>query len=373
MAAHYEMIVIGGGIAGGSAAYHLAAAGAGRILLLEAGSRLGAESSRAGAGILNAHFAESPPGPFADLCFSALDYYPEFAASLAEETGIEVELLDWGVLDLLRDEPDRQLSRARCEWLDARGARYERLRASDLRSRVPAAAGSFEEAVLYSGDKHVNNDRLIDALEAACVKRGVEIRLGARVSGIAVEKGRAAGVVVDGVWIGAGAVVIAAGSWSGEIAKGLGRELPLQPARGQMVSYRPKRPLLRHVLTAKLHYLVPRKRGEILAGTTFELVGFNRETTAEGIASIKREAAAICPVLAKLEIERAWAGLRPYCEDAQPIVGPCASTPGVFFMTGHSRKGLLLGPLTGKCLAEMITTGHSSPLLQCADPRRFGL
>jgi glycine oxidase len=130
-------------------------------------------------------------------------------------------------------------------------------------------------------------------------------------------------------------------------------------------------PLLRHVVYSSRGYLVPRRDGRLLAGTTNERAGFDKSMTGEGREAIRAHASEIAPAVEGLRQTDEWAGLRPRAADALPLIGASTEIANLFYATGHFRNGILLAPLTGALLAELITTGETPAPLAPFSPARF--
>ena len=161
------------------------------------------------------------------------------------------------------------------------------------------------------------------------------------------------GVDVDGEPLRADAVVLAAGSWSGLV-----QGVPLdprvvRPLRGQMVQLQTRLPLMRRILVSPEGYLVPRADGRVIAGSTMEFAGFDKQVTAAGLARILALALRLCPELGSAAVDSSWAGFRPYTEDHLPLLGP-GPLPGLFLATGHFRNGILLAPITARVVAQCV-------------------
>jgi glycine oxidase len=162
--------------------------------------------------------------------------------------------------------------------------------------------------------------------------------------------------------------VVAAGTWSSFIKH---TNVSIEPVRGQMVCLEAKPQLTRHIIMSRRGYIVPRRDGRLLAGSTSETVGFTKCVTAGGISAILQHAHEISPAISKLPVVDTWAGLRPRAPDGLPVLGPCVEIDGLFYATGHYRNGILLAPVTGELISEAIVAGVASPLLAPFSPERF--
>jgi glycine oxidase len=140
-----------------------------------------------------------------------------------------------------------------------------------------------------------------------------------------------------------------------------------------MLCFQTEPAFARHVIYSSRGYLVPRRDGRLLAGSTTEHVGFDKRVTDEGAVSIKSMAFEIAPALKSVAIVDSWAGFRPHAPDDLPVLGPAADIDGLFYATGHYRNGILLAPLTAEIIAEAIIDGKSSRWLEIFSPDRFRL
>jgi glycine oxidase len=137
-----------------------------------------------------------------------------------------------------------------------------------------------------------------------------------------------------------------------------------------MLAYRSR--AVRHIIWGDEGYLVPKAGGFLFAGATVEDVGFRPRTTRRGLAGLRRMAAAMAPALRYAEVASVWAGLRPGSPDGQPIIGRLPGKDNVYVATGHFRNGILLGPITGRLIAQLITEGKTETSLAPFSAARFG-
>jgi glycine oxidase len=217
----------------------------------------------------------------------------------------------------------------------------------------------------------VNPRALARALSQAAAAAGAQFLQGRYVRRVRVENGVATGVDLDGDTLNAGTVVVAAGSWSG-LVEGAG--VPprvVRPARGQLVAIETRPPLFRHVLSVHGRgYLVPRRDGTVVAGSTVEMVGFRKEVTVGGLAEILHLARTLVPALADAPVIDSWSNFRPFTEDSLPVLGPTAIR-GLVLATGHHRNGILLCPVTAKVIADLVVSGNPSIDLRPFSVDRF--
>ncbi len=371
-----EIVVIGGGVIGLAIARALALRGARDVCLIERSS-LGKEASFAAGGMLSPQVEASSHDDFFNLATRSRDMYANFAASLHEETGTDIELDMTGTLYLALDYPDLVDIEKRHQWQVAAGLAIQKLTPTEARELEPGINKTIVGALRFPRDVQVENRRLLTALTNSVAKLGVAILTETAVESIKVESDRVKGVQTSRGFRSCRTVVIAAGPWSSWIpVTPKNAETPafkVEPIRGQMISFDARPQLCRHVVYTPRGYVVPRRDGRLLAGSTSEHAGFAKQVTAGGIGTILANAQEICPAIADLPIADTWAGLRPRAPDNLPVLGPYDEIGGLFYATGHYRNGILLAPVTGELIAEAVVDGILSPLLGPFSPSRFDL
>ncbi|HZG51457.1 MAG TPA: glycine oxidase ThiO [Pyrinomonadaceae bacterium] len=380
-----DAVVVGGGVIGLAVARELARGGA-EVVLVERGAAAGAESSWAAAGMLAPQVEADRADEFFKLAVAGRDAYPAFARELEEESGVSIELDRTGTLYLAFDEADEAECERRFRWQTRAGLAVERLTAGEVRALEPQVSARVRSALRFPLDGQVENRRLTSALVKACTARGVRIAAHTEVRAIKVEGGRATGVETSRGATRASSVVVAGGAWSSRLRLDVSAARDgcdearvaaprVEPVRGQMLCYAPAAagsPLIRHVVYSPRGYLVPRRDGRLLAGTTTEHAGFDKSLTDAGRETIERHAREIAPAARALVLSDAWAGLRPRAADEWPVLGALADVPNLFYATGHYRNGILLAPLTGALVAGMILRHDATPpLLEAFTPERF--
>ena len=204
-------------------------------------------------------------------------------------------------------------------------------------------------------------------------KLGVRLVTDCEVRAVRVEHEKVCAVETSLGVVSAPIVVLAAGAWT-SLINSPDASLPaieMEPVRGQMLCFAARPPIARHVIYSSRGYLVPRRDGRVLAGSTAERVGFEKRVTDEGMNAIKSMALEIAPSIAGLPLVSSWAGFRPRAADGLPVLGACEGIEGLFYATGHYRNGILLAPITGELIARAIVEGATPPLLKAFSPKRF--
>ena len=368
-----EVVIIGGGVIGLTIARALAQRGVRDLMLIERG-RPGAEASWAAGGILAPQVEVDRHDEFFQLACASRDLYPDFAASLKEETGVDVELDTTGTLCLGVTPKDEAELRHRYEWQQGEGLEIEWLKGDEARRVEPCVSANVSCALRFPNDFQVENRRLIGALVRANEELGVQFVTGSNVNAIRIEHQRVRGVETSYDFVATPIVIVAAGAWA-SLIKSPDAKLPpikIEPVRGQMICFAAQPEITSHVLYSSRGYLVPRRDGRLLAGSTAEYVGFDKSTTVAGIDAIKSMALEIAPETAGLSMIDSWAGFRPRAKDGLPVLGSCSGMEGLFYATGHYRNGILLAPITGKVIADAIVDGVVPDHLRAFSPNRFG-
>lgn len=351
-----EVIVVGGGVIGLAISAALAERGVSVMLVSE---RRPGEASPAAAGML-APSVERASGPAHDFGIAARDRYPSYVDFLADRTGVRVPLNRLGILQVALGEKGikglQKTALPTSRWLDAKALK-------DLEPALSHGLG----AMFSPDDGAVDNTVLLAALEKLCASNDRITRVGAAV--VAVDPARDSCTVKteSGTGFTARRVVIAAGAWAARIS-GARFARAVKPARGQLVSYSGSP--LRHVAYGPRGYVVP--RGDFtIGGSTMEDVGFDSSTTTAGLKKVRAASEEICPDLASAPRADAWAGLRPITPDMLPILGPDPEHPSLIYACGHSRNGVLMAPLTGDSIADLVTESPLSRDLSQFRPDRF--
>jgi glycine oxidase len=346
-----HVLIVGAGVMGCASALRLLQAGC-RVTLLEK-SLPGAESSAAAAGILGAQSEVAGGGPFFELCLASRARYRAYARELEELTSVSIGYEDSGVLEVALDHGEGRIAAGRAEWMLQRGLRVELLDREQARELEPALTERMVGANYYPDDHQVDPVQLARALAAAVARLGGEFRSGVTVTGLARAGDRVVGVETGAGVIHADAVVVAGGAWSTAIAGLPPVRSRIKPMAGQIVKVELRPPLLRHVVYGYSGYIVPRADGRVLMGSTLEDRGFDKAVTTAGLHRITGMALELVPELAAARLTGSWAGLRPASEDNAPLLG-AGPYAGLFFASGHYRNGILLTPITGEVIRDLV-------------------
>jgi glycine oxidase len=371
VAQHSEILIVGGGVIGLCIARSLCKAGFRDIALLEQGT-LGCEASAAAAGMLAPQAEADSADVFFDFCRASLAMYPDLAAELFEETGVDIELDRTGTLYLGFDASDARHLDERRNWQLSAGLRVEELSTRELLALEKNISTRAACGLLFPDDWQVENRRLIAALRALLTVNNVSVFEHSRADELIFEDGKIAGVTSGSRRYLANTTILTTGAWTSLIKFHAGVSFTVKPIRGQMLCFRPDRPMFSHVIYSPRGYLVPRADGRLLAGATVEDVGFDKSVTKTGAESLHAVAAEIAPFIGNVRAVESWAGLRPFVTDGVPVIGALPGHENLLVATGHYRNGILLAPLTAKMIASQIAGESDSRYLEAFGAARFG-
>jgi len=348
----YDCLIIGGGVIGLSTAYELA--GEGLNVCVVDRQQPGREASWAGAGILPPiRFSPGDP-PINQIAALSFELHPRWAAALREETGVDNGFRRCGAICLALDQQAADKLRTEVTAWRHAGVRVDTLTSDDIGRHEPNVTSAACEAVRLPEQAQIRNPRHLNALLSACQARNVDLRSSVAVEDFEVRKGRIAAVTTNQGQIVADQVCLAAGCWTGRLARRLGFSPTIKPVRGQMALLHGRADVLKHIIDTGPQYLVPRPDGHVLAGSTVEEVGFDCRTTAAGIGQLLTFATAIVPRLADFQLVQSWAGLRPGSIDGQPYLGRLPNLENAWIAAGHYRDGLLLSTGTAVVMSRLI-------------------
>jgi glycine oxidase len=344
--------VIGAGLIGLSCAWRARKRGL-SVLVVDRAPAPGAGTSHVAAGML-APVTEMDFGEEGPLRANMLarERWPAFAAELEEVTGLPTGYRDTGALVVAADRDDAEALRRLHDLHRSLGLASEWLTPSRCRALEPGLSPRIGGGVWAPQDGSADPRATVRALAAAAG----ELELGVEVQAIEHDGSSVTGVRTSAGTIAARRVVVAAGPWSAALAP-LGDGPPVRPVKGQILELRTRdgmpNPFDRVIRTPRC-YLVSRGDGRVVVGATVEEQGFDTTVTADGVFRLLEAAWEVLPDVGELELLGAKAGLRPGTPDNTPIVGPDPALDGLIWATGHWRNGVLLAPVTGDAVAEMI-------------------
>ena len=386
-----DVLVVGGGIAGASAAYHLADLGR-RVTLLERGE-IASGASGVNAGQIDSIGWGDAPDLQVHLTAGSLDIFKTVQLDLGED----IELRQSGALQAIHDEAQADFERERVQALRVRGHRVELLDNREVRSLEPEWSPALLGAMYSPLRSQADPQKATRAFATLAARRGVRVCTRREVTALTPRPGggwRAATSAGDEV---AGSLVIAAGAWCAPLGAMLGLDIPIVPVRGQMWATPPVAPCLFQTMSSAesalawhrdpggappfltsrngvrlTRHLYGRQRrdGEIIFGGDRDLAGWSTAPDPDGIEVNRKHAIEVLPVLAGVPIARTWAGLMPFPLDGKPLIGRIPQRPDLWIVGGLASSGFGRGPMAGKLLADFLHSGRPAGMLAEADPAR---
>lgn len=346
-----DVVIIGGGVIGLSIAWELTGYGLSVRVLERSG--FGQEASWAGAGML-------PPGNLtraktseARLRGAAHQLWPKWSEELTSFSGLDNQFIRCGGLEICFDASDAEyqsgLAALRSEDVAIGTNDLTEIRKSFSQIGEDVAAGYTLPEFCQ-----VRNPRHVKTLQVACAMRGVELVAGSPVHHIEVDGERIVAVQAGAERHQAGEFIVAGGAWSGHLLGQVGIRVAIEPLKGQIVLLKCMPLPFRSVIQAGREYLVPRLDGRILIGSTEENVGFDKRSTAEAVSNLIQFAQRVVPGLRQAEVERSWAGLRPYSGTGRPYIGRLPQFRNGSVAAGHFRYGLHLSPITAVLMRQVL-------------------
>ena len=383
-----EVLVIGGGIAGASAAYHLAMHGR-RVTLLERGD------IASGASGVNAGAIDSVGwGQSKDLQTHLTAGSQELFDHVQNELREDIEFRRSGAMQAIHTPEQYEYTRDRVAALRSRGHAVELLTIREARSLEPEMSPALLGAMYSPLRSQADPVKATRAFATLAERHGARVltqhevtSCAARATGYSVSTSREEVVTSH--------LVIAAGAWCGPVGEMLGLEIPIVPVRGQMWATAPVPPCVFQTISAaesamtwaRDHGGAPpdltirdgkrvtrhlygrqRRNGEVIFGGDRELVKFDMTPDPAGIEVNRGHAIQVLPSLAKLPIARTWAGLMPFPLDGKPLIGRIPGRDHLWIVSGLASSGFGRGPMAGKLLADSLHAGAPLPVLAEADP-----
>lgn len=363
-----KIIVVGAGLVGTSVARALALRGV-DVVVIEKGVP-GAEASHAAGGILSPQVESDHDGPFLRLCLQGLAATHRLLDQLTTTNGrdarVDVGLLEGGVMDVATTDDEVLHVQHRVQWQRAAGLTATLLDAHETRARVPVL-GDVVCAAHFTNESVLEPRALFDLLRADAVRAGAQfvqrrvVRVDDKHVHLVDDVGNAEVVVGD-------AVVVCAGAWSAQVAGAGVPDGAVVPVRGQMLELQGPKGAFDVVVYGRGGYVVPRVDGRVVAGSTMERAGYDKQLTVQGLARITTMVSTLVPSLSSSPVTSTWAGLRPGTSDGLPLLGRQAS--GVWVASGHFRNGVLLAAVSGELMVGAILDGVV--IDEAFAPSRFG-
>ena len=346
-----EVVVVGGGVIGTSAAFHLAEAGL-DVLLLERSELASGSTSRAAGGV-RAQFSD--PLNIA-LGLRSLEAFARFP----ERPGAEIDLKQVGYLFLLDREEDVRAFERGIEMQNAHGVSSRFVSLEEARRLSPLAGLDGVLAATYSPlDGHASPEAVVQGYAAGARRHGASVLTGCAVTGIDVVEGEIRAVETDGGKLATGTVVCAAGAWSPELARMVGLDLPVEPVLREIGFTGPAPDLPEHMpltvdFTSGLYF--HREGPGLLFGMAdrAQAPGFDAPSDPDWLDDVTAVAERRLPRLLELGLAGGWRGYYEVTPDHNALIGESPDVARFLYVTGFSGHGFLQGPAAGEIVRDLV-------------------
>ncbi len=338
---------MGGGVIGMLTALELKTAGY-PVTLFERGDT-GRESSWAGGGIVSPLFPWRYLDSVTALASWSQTHYPAFCGALAEQTGIDPEYTECGLILVAPEEQQAAL-----DWGRQHARQLEVIDQAGYRELEPQIATPAPTAIWMPTVGQVRNPRMVKSLESRIRQLGVEVRTNEPVQSLLIAGDACSGVVTSTGTHQGDAVVVCGGAWSRDLLADLPSPPEVHPIRGQMLLFRAEPGSISRMVLEGSRYVIPRRDGRTLFGSTIEDVGFEKQTTGEAYDELYAIATQRFPILKTFPVEAHWAGLRPSSPAGVPYIGQHPQVSGLFVNAGHFRNGIVLGLASARLAADLV-------------------
>ena len=356
-----DVVVIGGGVMGASAAYHLALHGCKNVVLLEKAPFLGTEATGKCAGGIRYQFSTEINVRLSLLSLPMLERFEE-------ELGQAIDLRWPGYLFLLDNAHDLAIFRNNVALQNRLGILSRILSPAEVAAKVPLLnLEGVISGAWHDRDGLADPNGVVQGYAAGARRLGARIITEVEATGMKVASGRVAAVETSAGVIATRAVVNAAGPWAGKVAALAGAELPIVPLRRQIVVTTPLRGIpedFPFVLDFSRSLYFHREGKGILTGQSNpnETPGFDQSIDHAWTEQHLERAMWRFPLLERAGLLREWAGLYEVTPDAHPVIDGLSDPAGFYVVAGFSGHGFMHGPIAGRLIAEMIMDGHAHSL-----------
>ena len=342
-----DCIVVGGGVIGLLTARQLFLEGV-DVLLLEKGP-LGGESSWAGGGIISPLYPWRYDDAVNVLAERSKKIYPDLTKTLFEETGSDCEFINSGLFTVINDGEQEVI-----DWAKTWSVSADFINDAASIREIEKSVGEVVASGIWMPDiMQIRNPKLVQALKASFDYLSIPYQEQTEVEEVIVDNNKVLGVRTKQRTYLADKVIIASGAWSAQFSV-TRTSVDVLPVKGQMIMYKGPPGLLKRIVLSEGHYVIPRKDGRILAGSTLEKIGFDKSTSPSALDELHRAAVELIPLLNGLEVERQWAGLRPGTEKGIPYICQHDDIAGLYVHAGHFRNGIVLGAASAELMADII-------------------
>lgn len=349
---HYDVIIVGGGVIGSSIAFHLSEQGK-KVLMLEKG-KLASKASSAAAGMIGAQSELEENGSLFQLARKSREMFPILAQKLKRLSGIDIEFVTNGILKIAETDEDMSNLQSITSSQQEHGQEADWLSQAEMSSLEPSLSKHIKGAMHIPNDGNVSAYSFSKALAVSAIALGTNVLEYTEVYDFIKEKNNVIGVKTMVGSFYATETIVAGGAWSEQLVNQMGVKLNTYPVKGECFSVHTKVNPIKRTIFSKNCYIVPKSGSRLIIGATERAHTFDETVSIQGISKLMNLAIHLIPELKDAKWEKAWAGIRPQTSDGLPYLGKHPLFQGLSIATGHYRNGILLAPITGWLMAELI-------------------
>ncbi|AVQ33932.1 glycine oxidase ThiO [Staphylococcus muscae] len=346
-----QTVIIGGGVMGLSIARQLNAQGRHIHIIDRSTPRMNA--SYAAGGMLGAQNEFFEDTPLYRLAMASRAMMPDIAQQLLMETDIDIELQTYGLIKVATTAQHVPAVKKQFEFLSQQDHKIYELSRHQLRARFPHCNIDDCAAFKIHDDGQINANLYTQALlQSVSNLLHIDLHIQTEVLQI-MEHASHYRVTTSKGDVYADELIIAAGAWSGALLQQLGMNLPTQPVKGDVKLIESSYSQLKEtIFNMNGCYIVPKKPNRFLIGATSELDNWSTQNKAENLQWLDAESQSMIPDLCEHRVIKTWTGIRPITPDGVPIMG--ALRDNLYISTGHYRNGILLSPIVGQLMAQLV-------------------
>lgn len=392
----FDVIIIGAGIAGSSAAFHLAENSSLKILLIDK-NNVSSGASGLNAGHISSTGLGNNPDMQSYLTHGSLEIFKSFQI----DRGYDIEFRQSGSLSVIQTEEQYKSNLINVLSLKSKDLNVDLISAKQAKSIEPDINDNMEGYIYYPLRAQADPVKSTNAFAKEAIKLGAKLKTNEEVTNILYKNDNTYEIITKNNQYSSNKLIIATGAWSNKLFQSLELDIPIIPVRGQMWSSKSLPPSiftaisatqssydwsikntddennppdLTHIKGERITrhlYGRQRKNGEIIFGGDRENIGFTDKLDFNGIESNKNHVSELFPFISRIEIDRAWSGFMPFSIDGKPIIGKIPRYKNLYIVSGLASSGFGRGPMAGKYISEIVLTDHSPNILKDAEPSRF--
>ncbi len=352
-------LIIGGGIIGLLSAIELHEAGE-QVCVVDR-QQAGQESSWAGGGILSPLYPWRYPDAVTILARFSQQLYTELIKKLQQRTDMDAEYLHSGML-VLGDYEEA------ADWVKTHAIDSMPVERERIQQIAPEINSHYQSGWWFPAIHQVRNPRLMAVIKAYIKTTDICLIEHQTIDSFDIRQQRITAAQAAGRRFEADRFLVAGGAWSNQLVKPIGLDIGVRPVKGQMLLLQGEPGLVKRITLSEDRYIIPRRDGRVLVGSTTENAGFDKSTSSQIRQQLLDYAVHTIPALKNSRLEKHWAGLRPGTDSGIPRIGAHPDFENLFLNCGHYRNGLVMAAGSARLLAQIMSGQTPSIEAECYQP-----